>query len=41
MQRKKIKNQGIERKKMIDPTSIKSCNLLELQVIGDKIEKKE
>ena len=26
---------------MIDPTLIKSCNLQELPVIGDKIEEKE
>ena len=37
---RRLRIKGLK-EKMIDPTSIKSCNLLELQVIGDKIEKKE
>ena len=43
MQRKKIEDQSIERKekRMIDLTSIKSCNLQELPIIGDRIEAKE
>ena len=37
---RRLRIKGLK-EKMIDPTSIKSCNLLELQVIGDKIEEKE